>query len=389
MEVENHDNTAAGGGGGGGESVISSVTDDKDELEESSAQTKSGSVTEPGEAEHPEQNDTTTGRESEMESVPSVPDFDPSAGEADEVKEVDTVSSTSVGELSAEESETLTDTSPTSQTVSTNIKELMPELTLVLTGDTNSIEVGLDNILLDHDDQTHDEQFSSKLYDLCGRHICVINMLDQQNTNKHKFPLNQGIHAFLLLVPNGLHSSHYSSGVQWLEEAFGKESLSYLMTVVTHDSDEECDGALTDLKACSSFVEERYHTCTKSMRDEHEIIALLKKIDVMVSDNDPHCYSGPTCGDIKEQEEDLDHKSHEEEKTDVFHHSQRVDQPEERAATTQVKCNSVHNGKHSEKKNDNTARGGGSEIKSVASATCTSDVDTSGNKDKVRKYKFI
>ncbi|XP_022620404.1 interferon-induced very large GTPase 1-like [Seriola dumerili] len=45
------------------------------------------------------------------------------AGEADEVKEVDTVSSTSVGELSAEESETLTDTSPTSQTVSTNIKD--------------------------------------------------------------------------------------------------------------------------------------------------------------------------------------------------------------------------------------------------------------------------
>ncbi|XP_022624718.1 interferon-induced very large GTPase 1-like isoform X2 [Seriola dumerili] len=51
------------------------------------------------------------------------------AGEADEVKEVDTVSSTSVGELSAEESETLTDTSPTSQTVSTNIKDHLDPLT--------------------------------------------------------------------------------------------------------------------------------------------------------------------------------------------------------------------------------------------------------------------
>ncbi|XP_023287419.1 uncharacterized protein LOC111673785 [Seriola lalandi dorsalis] len=328
MEVENHNNTEAGGGGQSEiKSVISSVTDDKDELEESAAKTKSDSVNEPGEAEHPEQHDTTTAGESEIKDgrgEEKQTGQEEKAGEADEVKEVDTVSSTSVGELSAEESETLTDTSPTSQTVSTNIKELMPELTLVLTGDTNSIEVGSNNILLDHDDQTHDEQFSSKLYDLCGRHICVINMLDQPNTNKHKFPLNQGIHAFLLLLPNGLHSSHYSSGVQWLEEAFGKESLSYLMTVVTHDSDEECDGALTDLKACSSFVEERYHTCTKSMRDEHEITALLEKIDVMVSDNDPHCYSGPTCGDSKEQEEDLDHKSHEEEKTDVFHHSQRV-----------------------------------------------------------------
>ncbi|XP_022612752.1 uncharacterized protein LOC111230336 [Seriola dumerili] len=60
----------------------------------------------------------------------------------------------------------------------------------------------------------------------------------------------------------------------------------------------------------------------------------------------------------------------------------KVDQLEERAATTQVKCDSVNDGKHSKKKNDKTARGGESEIKSVPSATCTSDVDMSGNKDK-------
>ncbi len=195
----------------------------------------------------------------------------------------------------------------------------MPELTLVLIGDTNSIEIGSKNILLDHDEQTNLEQFSTKLYDLCGRHISVIDILGQQNIDK--FPLNQGTHAFLLLLPNGLHNSHYSSGVQWLEKAFGKGSLAYLMTVVTHKSDEKCENALTDLKAYSSFVEKRYHTCTRSMMNEREVITLLEKIDVMVSEN---CHSGLMCDENKEQKEHLDHKSHEEERIDssVFQQNQ-------------------------------------------------------------------
>ena len=189
---------------------------------------------------------------------------------------------------------------------------MTPELTLVLVGETNSIEIGSKNIFFDHDEQTNVEQFSSKLYDLCGRYISVINMLGLQSIDK--VPLNRGIHAFLLLLPNGLHSSQYSSGVQWLEKAFGKESLAYLMTVVTHKSDESCESAVTDLKANSSFTEKRYHTCKNSMMDGNEIIALLEKIDVMVSENDPHCYSGLMCDDTKEQKDLLDHKYQEEER---------------------------------------------------------------------------
>ena len=199
---------------------------------------------------------------------------------------------------------------------------VIPELTLVLIGDTNSIEIGPKNILLDHDEQTNVEQFSTRLYDLCGRHISAINMLGRQSIDK--FPLNQEIHAFLLLLPSGLHSSHYSSGVQWLEKAFGKGLLHYVLTVVTHESGEKCESALTDLKANSSFVEKRFHTCTKSMMDESEIIALLGKIEVMVSENDPHCYSGLMCDEHKEQKKLLDHKSHKEERIDssVFQQNQ-------------------------------------------------------------------
>ncbi|KAM9746508.1 interferon-induced very large GTPase 1-like isoform 5-T5 [Menidia menidia] len=192
----------------------------------------------------------------------------------------------------------------------------MPELKLLLIGDTNSTEIGPNNILLDHGMQNNVEQFSSKLYDLCGRHVCVINMLGLPNVDQ--VPVIQEVHAFILLLPNGLHSSHYRSGTQWLETAFGKGSLSYLMTVVTHQSDESCEGALADLRADSSFSEKRYHTCKKSMTDADEIVALLEKIDALLSENNPRCYSRFV---VKEQQQEhLDHKNHKDEKarTDYY-----------------------------------------------------------------------
>ncbi|KAM9746505.1 interferon-induced very large GTPase 1-like isoform 2-T2 [Menidia menidia] len=194
--------------------------------------------------------------------------------------------------------------------------KVMPELKLLLIGDTNSTEIGPNNILLDHGMQNNVEQFSSKLYDLCGRHVCVINMLGLPNVDQ--VPVIQEVHAFILLLPNGLHSSHYRSGTQWLETAFGKGSLSYLMTVVTHQSDESCEGALADLRADSSFSEKRYHTCKKSMTDADEIVALLEKIDALLSENNPRCYSRFV---VKEQQQEhLDHKNHKDEKarTDYY-----------------------------------------------------------------------
>uniref|UniRef100_A0A671V255 VLIG-type G domain-containing protein n=1 Tax=Sparus aurata TaxID=8175 RepID=A0A671V255_SPAAU len=244
-------------------------------------------------------------------------------------------------------------------------EKALPERTLVFIGDTNSIEIGFKNILLDHDEQANVEQFSAKLYDLCGRHISVINMLGLQNIDQ--YPLNEGIHAFLLLLPNGKHNSHYSSGVQWLEKAFGKGSLAYLMTVVTHESDENCESALTELKSNSRFAEKRYHTCTRSMKDEKEIITLLDKIDVMVSENDPHCYSGPMCDDNKEQKEHLEHKSHEEERIDssVVQQNQTGDELEERAAATEVKPDPANHAKQSDKNDDSTREEEDTENKSL------------------------
>ncbi|KAL3972856.1 ubiquitin-conjugating enzyme E2 H [Sarotherodon galilaeus] len=192
-------------------------------------------------------------------------------------------------------------------------EQVAPDLTLVLIGDPASIEIGPKNILLDHEDQTNVEQFSSNLYNLCGRHICVINMLGLQTKKIH---LNQGVHVFLLLLPNTLHSSQYSSGVQWLEKVFGRGALSYLITVVTHEPGETCESALKELKTNTDFNEKWCHTCNRSLMDEEEVANLLEKINIMVSENDPQSYSALMCAEDKEQEGHLEDKSHEEEGKD-------------------------------------------------------------------------
>ncbi|XP_059203422.1 uncharacterized protein LOC131982819 [Centropristis striata] len=191
-------------------SAVPSVTNDKDTLTENLAETKVKCDL-VNEAEHSENNDVT--KSEAKSSATNDRGFDTSTGAADQVKDIQTKGSS---EISEQRSETLEDTSTTPQTASTGSKEIIPELTIVLIGETNSIEIGSKNLLVDHDEQTNVEQFSPKLYDLCGQHISVINRLGLQNIGK--FPLKQEIHAFLLLLPNGQHDSHYTRGVQWLEK---------------------------------------------------------------------------------------------------------------------------------------------------------------------------
>ncbi|XP_029912997.1 uncharacterized protein LOC115363064 [Myripristis murdjan] len=259
-----------------------------------------------------------------------------------------------------DEADTPMDINPASESASSTGEKLVPELTVVVIGDTNSVQPGSRNLLLAPDDQAAavDDciHFSSKLYDLCGRHISVINLLGLQNAEQleqgsllsriDQIVHEQGIHAFLLLIPNGQHVSHYTSGVQRLEQIFGKGSLAFAITVVTHDSDEKCDSALTDLKANSEFDEKRYHTCSKHMSDETEIIALIEKIDVMVSDNEPNHYRGAVCTKNKEQQPIMDQKTSEEERTSDSVVQQTAESDEEKdeledEAETKNKCEPV------------------------------------------------
>lgn len=75
-------------------------------------------------------------------------------------------------------------------------------LRLALIGAREATDLGSNNLLLDN----NLEDFSPQLYNLCGRHYSVTDMLDFPNTDS--IQLKDGIHAFLLLVPNGLHVKH-------------------------------------------------------------------------------------------------------------------------------------------------------------------------------------
>lgn len=167
-------------------------------------------------------------------------------------------------------------------------KAVTTELTLVLFGDRNSIEIEPNNLLLDHEQERYRKEFSTSLCDLFGRHIYLINMLGLpsiKKKKKKKIPVFSEDYAFIHLISKNLHDSQYTSGMKWLEKTFGKEHSSYVITVVTHDPYESCEWALQDLRAKSSFSEKRCHSCTRSFIDVSEITALMKKIDDMVSEN--------------------------------------------------------------------------------------------------------
>ncbi|XP_019222930.1 interferon-induced very large GTPase 1 isoform X2 [Oreochromis niloticus] len=306
--MEDHDNAA----GAGGREEIKSLK--KDELAVDETTAMSGPVNKSGETQ-PSENINERGGESENASEPS-------------------------------------DT----------IDRVAPDVTLVLIGDPASIEIGPKNILLDHDEQTNVEQFSPNLYNLCGRHVCVINMLGLQTK---EIPLNQGVHAFVLLLPNTLHSSQYSSGVQWLEKAFGRGALSYLITVVTHETGETCESALKELKTNTDFNEKRFHTCNRSMMDEIEVANLLEKINVMVSENDPQSCSGLVCAENREEEGHLEHKSHEEERKDLKTNEREEDKEE---ASSETKDDTGTDVQQPENMDGSTTSGGKSEAKPPGSS---------------------
>ncbi|XP_036004247.1 interferon-induced very large GTPase 1-like isoform X2 [Fundulus heteroclitus] len=213
--------------------------------------------------------------------------------------------------------------------------KVLRDLTLVLIGEADSIDVGPNNLFFNHDKETQLEEFSSNLYDLCGRHISVINMLGLQNNVD--IPLYQSVHAFVLLIRNGQHISQYTTGMLWLKKTFGKEIIQNVMTVVTYNAGEKCESAFQDLKSLNNFSEKRYHTCIRSMTDAREIMSLLEKIDDNLSKKDPeyYCRQRPRQnGDQKKEPDDVPHKE-KMQKEDKIEHEVKCDQLKDQAVAEQ------------------------------------------------------
>ncbi|XP_067089390.1 interferon-induced very large GTPase 1-like isoform X1 [Osmerus mordax] len=204
-----------------------------------------------------------------------------------------------------------------------------PKLTVVLIGDTDSVEMDSQNLLLTHDRQLSlmaaagCSQIALRLYDLCGRHVSIINMLGLQTTEQvdqvslehylGQVAHEQGIHAFLLLSTLGQHIDSLRREAQWLQRKLGEKSLAFVIPVFTCDNQQDYSNVLRELRAHSDLkhlidtCRDRYHTCKRGMDDPLEMLSLLDKINLMVSETPPGCYSGEMFDEVSrpttEQEE--------------------------------------------------------------------------------------
>lgn len=191
---------------------------------------------------------------------------------------------------------------------------------VALIGDPNAVTIEPGNLLLDKDLYSEADEASHiapRIYDLCGRSVSVTNMLGLQSAEPTQISLENhisqlvcktGIHAFLLISALGNVYEH-NMVEDWLQTMLGERSLAFAMTVFTHEN--EPDTALgdlndnSDLKHVTEKCGDRYHTCKKSMDDPEEIITLLEKIDLMVSENQPCCYTGEMYGEEMRQKQQL------------------------------------------------------------------------------------
>ncbi|XP_046893824.1 interferon-induced very large GTPase 1-like isoform X2 [Hypomesus transpacificus] len=198
-----------------------------------------------------------------------------------------------------------------------------PELTVVLIGDTGSVEMNSQNLLLTHDRQLTPmaaagcSHTALRLYDLCGRHVSIINMLGLQTTERvdqvslesylGQVAHEQGIHAFLLLSTLSQHIDSLRRGAQWLKRKLGEKSLAFVIPVFTCDNQQDCISVLDELRAHSDLkhlietCRDRYHTCQRGMNDPLEMESLLDKINLMVSETPPGCYSGEMFDEVSRQ----------------------------------------------------------------------------------------
>ncbi|XP_076866542.1 interferon-induced very large GTPase 1-like [Brachyhypopomus gauderio] len=189
-----------------------------------------------------------------------------------------------------------------------NMGDQMPDLTIVLFGNTSAVLFGDQNILLGQEPAPLEkEDFSltaPKSRMVSGRNISVINILGLQEDELYLDTVDKTtgqlvkeneIHAFIFILCQLTDADKL--GLEWLQSSFGEGVLPYVMILFTYEREEDRDTIIDDLKNNSVLEEllkkcgDRYHTCSKSMNNQSEMRTLLEKIDHLVSENNPHCYT--------------------------------------------------------------------------------------------------
>ncbi|XP_017210382.1 interferon-induced very large GTPase 1 isoform X2 [Danio rerio] len=194
------------------------------------------------------------------------------------------------------------------QVMKVGCKEL--PLTLVLFGNSASVQFGQDNFLFGEKQLFFNAAETSRIVPLQRKiaecFVSVINMTDLHETELYPDTINQSIdhlvkeneiHSFIFVLRLGRLTDADKTGLERLQRVFGEEVLQFVLILFTYEAEEERASITDDLKknpVLEQLLEKcggRYHTCNKMMNNQSEMRELMNKVEHLIKENQ-QCYSG-------------------------------------------------------------------------------------------------
>ncbi|XP_076121728.1 interferon-induced very large GTPase 1-like [Alosa pseudoharengus] len=181
--------------------------------------------------------------------------------------------------------------------------QISHSFSLALFGSTTAVKVGCGSLLSDFRGCPGLTQLNPTESKIAGRDVTVINMIGLHEVNYCQQSMDNymgqtlgedGIHAFLYILPPHRLTDGDKMAVEWLQRMFGPSSLHFLIIVFTYENEEDCDSIVDDLKGntvLEQLIEKsggRYFTSNKTLNNEMEMSLLLKKIELMIYENKTH-----------------------------------------------------------------------------------------------------
>ncbi|RXN12448.1 interferon-induced very large GTPase 1-like protein [Labeo rohita] len=182
---------------------------------------------------------------------------------------------------------------------------MFPSMTIVLFGNSSSVQFGHENILLGEKQTNMENSEISSIIPvqrkISERHISVINMTDLHETEHVDHLIGQllneaEIHTFIFIVQLGQLTNDDKMGFEWLQRVFGDKVLHFVLILFTYEREEEkCDSIslIKDpvLEQLLGKCGGRYHICNKMMNSQSEMRELMSKIELLFNENQQQCYT--------------------------------------------------------------------------------------------------
>ncbi|XP_048012939.1 interferon-induced very large GTPase 1-like [Megalobrama amblycephala] len=218
-----------------------------------------------------------------------------------------------------------------SDTSDNSMEIIFPNMTIVITGNSSSVQFGNENILLGQKQPNIENAAVSGIVHLqkkiSERQVSMINMIDLHDEyldHDHVDHLidelvnKNEIHAFIFIVRLGQLTDADKMGLEWLQRVFGDKVLQFVMFLFTYETGEECDSIIDDLKnnpVLEQLLEKcgRYHTCSKMMNSHSEMRELMKMIDDLFNENKQQCYTGEMFNTASIRRKKLENSEHDDE----------------------------------------------------------------------------